>query len=93
MKPTIPQVVERFAKYYQKPGNGAWGSLHNVLDDGNVKNIDVEWAIVRAWDGNDEEGAMLARILLSMSKTQRLRLPKKVREFITEKKGLENEPI
>lgn len=72
-KPSIPQVVARFAAYYgQHP---TWGSLHIVLDDGNVRTGDVEFCIQWAEDNGDSEGAELGRILLSMSSTQRRKLP------------------
>ena len=70
-KPTIPEVIERFRAYQERPGNGAWGSLHIVLDDGNVTDSDVAFCIDVARDKGDEEGEALARILLRMSKTQR----------------------
>ena len=82
-KPTIPQVVARFAAYYEKPGNGVWGALHSVLDHSNVANIDVQHCLVDAEARGDLEGLELARILLAMSRTQRLKLPDAVDAFIT----------
>lgn len=70
-KPTIPEVIERFRTYYRAPGNGAWGSLHVVLDDGNVRDDHVRGCIEWAIERSDKEGEELARILLRMSKTQR----------------------
>jgi hypothetical protein len=82
MKPTIPEVVPLFAAYYQKPGNGVWGSLHCVLDDGNVRNCDVEDARFHAAERHDEDGKTLANILARMSRTQRLKLPDAVDDYI-----------
>lgn len=71
MKPTIPEVEQRFRDYYNSPGNGAWGSLHVVLDDGNVRDDCVQFCIDIAKERGDTEGAALAEILLRMSRTQR----------------------
>lgn len=90
-RPAIPDVVDRFAGYYAAPGNGAWGSLHIVLDDGNVRNHDVTFCIEQAQEKGDVEGEALGRILLSMSKTQRLKLPEAVRA-LEKKRGAPPEP-
>jgi hypothetical protein len=78
-KPTIPEVIDRFAAYYRRPGNGAWGSLHVVLDDGNVEDQFVRFCINVALEEGDIEGAALGEILLTMSKTQRAKLPALIR--------------
>lgn len=72
MKPTIPEVVDRFRQYYDK--NPTWGSLHIVLDDGNVHDDHVQFCVDYARIENDNEGLELALILLQMSKTQRIKL-------------------
>lgn len=72
MKPTIPEVVDRFRAYYKD--NPAWGSLHIVLDDGNVRDSDVEFCRLLAQKRDDVEGESLAEILAQMSKTQRIKL-------------------
>ena len=74
-KPTIPEVAELFARYYEQPGNAVWGSLHIVLDDGNVDDSNVVFCIGEAEQRGDDEGKRLAEILLRMSKTQRRKLP------------------
>lgn len=76
------EIIQKFANYYLKPENGAWGSLHIVLDDDNVRDSDVEFCIQRAKDKNDLEGEELGKILLQLSKTQRLRLSGAVQQFI-----------
>lgn len=73
-RPTVPDVIERFRAYHALPDNGAWGSLHIVLDDGNVDDDSVRFCIDWANKYHDTEGEELAHILLQMSKTQRLRL-------------------
>ncbi len=81
----IPDVVARFATYYQK--NPAWGSLHVVLDDGNTDCVlhCQEWAE----EHGDDEGAALAEILGRMTKSQRGRLPRKVCEYVRKKQEQE----
>lgn len=74
MKPTIPEVVDRFRAYRSNPDNFAWGSLHIVLADQNVADDDVAWCYRSAQERGDEEGASLAEILSRMSRTQRLKL-------------------
>lgn len=72
-KPTIPEVLDRFAAYYHYH-DGWWRSLHLVLDDGNVDDDSVRFCIQVAEEKGDSEGAALGRILLQMSKTQRTKL-------------------
>lgn len=71
-KLTIPEVSARFAAYHEK--HLAWGSLHVVLDDQNIEDHSVRFCIEAAEKDGDEEGAALGRILLQMSKTQRLKI-------------------
>ena len=71
-KPTIPDVLPLVLEYYQD--NLAGGSLHIVLDDGNVDDEDVETCIKWARENNDERGEILGRVLLRMSRTQRRKL-------------------
>lgn len=56
------------------PGNGAGGMLHVVLDDHNVEDHFVERSVEAAELAGDADAAALARVLLRMSKTQRLKL-------------------
>lgn len=71
-KPTIPEVRARFQRYHKD--NPSWGSLHIVLDDGNVSDGNVEYAIRWAQEEGDTEGEALGRILLTMSPTQRSKM-------------------
>jgi RNase P subunit RPR2 len=90
---TIPEVVEQFATYYEK--NPAWGDLHVVLDDHNVEDAfvqccldDVYKSLRNEWNATHEQqmawaqAHKLCRILLRLSKTQRLKLPTSVRRFL-----------
>lgn len=74
IKPSIPEVIERFRAYHQKPENGAWGSLHIVLEDSNAEDSSVQFCVGYAEESGDTEGAELAKILLKMSRTQRLKI-------------------
>jgi len=74
MKPTVPEVLPLFETYYAKPGNSVGGSLHIVLDDANIQDVYVKYCIELAKEQNDEDGVRLGNILLTMSKTQRLKL-------------------
>lgn len=71
----LPDVVGEFRSYLDKPGNGTWGSLHIVLADGNVDDHHVRFCIKYAHERGDINGERLASLLLSMSRTQRRKLP------------------
>lgn len=73
-KPTLPDVIPLVRAYYAKPGNSAGGSLHIVLDDGNVSDAHIRFCMDEAQKNGDEDGVILARLLLSLSKTQRRKL-------------------
>lgn len=78
MKPsakiTVPEVVDKFKEYSQKPGSGTWGSLHIVLSDQNIQDHFVHSCLEDAKSSGDTTGAELAQILLQMSKSQRLKI-------------------
>jgi len=61
-------------EYRDTDGNDAGGSLHIVLDDGNISDDDVTFCINYAKKKGDTKGVELAEILLRMSKTQRRKL-------------------
>lgn len=73
-KPTIPEVLPLLKAYIAKKGNTVGGSLHIVLEDGNIEDGHVAFCIKDASERGDTEGAMLASMLLRMSKTQRKKL-------------------
>lgn len=72
MKPTVPSVIDEFKRYHAR--ECAWGALHIVLDDGNVRDGDVAFCAEYAREVGDTEAARLAETLLAMSKTQRLKI-------------------
>ena len=70
-KPTIPNVLPLVQAYYSRFGNECGGSLHIVLDDGNVRDSDVAFCRQLAEERGDTDGIVLADVLMQMSKTQR----------------------
>jgi len=90
MKPQSWRDMIRPAwSYYNTEGNGAGGSLHIVLDDGNLEDDSVRFCLrwaeghqskwsaggwVEVFVERDEAGVALAKLLLSASLTQREKL-------------------
>jgi len=79
-KPTIDEVLPQVWAYRDIPGNSVGGSLHIVLDDGNASDSDVKFCIDHAEKKNDSEGARIGRLLLRMSRTQRLKIARRFYE-------------
>lgn len=71
---TITDILPAIAAYKATFGNGCGGSLHIVLDDGNVDDANVEFCRQWAQDRGDTAGEAIARSLLTMSKTQRRKI-------------------
>ena len=84
----IPDVVARFAAYYEHPGNDAWGSLHIVLSDGNTRACDAAFCSEWAAENFDTEGVELANMLVMMTASQRGRLSRKVKEYLCRQKAV-----
>lgn len=80
-KPTVLEVLQLVRTYYAKPGNGAGGCLHLVLDDGNIQDNHVEFCRDYARQENDDDGVILATSLLKMSLDQRKEI------FMADKRG------
>lgn len=74
VKPTVPEVIPLLREFVSQPGNSVGGNLHIVLDDGNVKDEDVQFCLERCREQRDQVGERLAAVLLHMSKTQRLKM-------------------
>lgn len=55
-------------------GNAAGGALHCTLDDGNIRDSDIEYGIKVAMEKGDVAGEALGRRLLLLSPTQRNKL-------------------
>lgn len=74
MKLTIPDVAPSIRAYYAEDGNAVGGSLHIVLDDGNIRRCHVEFCRDLARERGDLLGVTLAELLLTMTVSQRRRL-------------------
>lgn len=70
-KPTVDEVVEMAHAYYRLDGNGVGGSLHIVLDDGNIGRSHVTWCEGYACGARDEPGIQLAAALLRLTRKER----------------------
>lgn len=71
-KPKDSTPIKALVRWYEaQPGNGAGGSLHNVLDDGNIEDSNVDFCVGYAREKSDRHGELLARVLRLCSKTQR----------------------
>jgi hypothetical protein len=66
----LPLVKELIAK----EGNLTGGYLHMVLSNKNIRNSDIEFCLKAAKDNNDNDSVRIAKLLLKMSKTQRLKV-------------------
>jgi hypothetical protein len=71
-KETLQLKHEIYSKY------PAGGVLHIVLDDGNLKNSNIEWCIEKIEELEEDKELFLkcANNLLKMTQTQRLKLYK-----------------
>jgi len=81
-RPNVSEIVPLANSYHLFPGCGAGGSLHIVIDDPNFEDESIQYCIECArnpgfwvcrdhYDGHDEAGELLGRLLLLMSITQR----------------------
>jgi hypothetical protein len=70
----VPQVLAMVRSYAAIEGNDTGGSLHVVLDDGNVDDSTVRSCIHDARQRGDQPGVKLGEALLQMSRTQRLKI-------------------
>lgn len=75
-QPLPPEMIERLRAYHEK--HIVWGSLHIVMDDFNVDDDHVRWCIAQAQREGDIEGAELGRALLTQSRSQRLKLARRL---------------
>ena len=74
MKPTVPEVLPLVQAYRDKPGNAVGGSLHVVLDDGNIEDSSIQFCREYAAERGDVDGIALCDLLIQMSKTQRSKI-------------------
>jgi hypothetical protein len=70
----LRRVRDLYYAVYDSDGGGAGCCLHIVLDDGNIQDDHVQYCLEKARLANHPNCVALAEALLSMSKTQRLKL-------------------
>jgi hypothetical protein len=71
MNPKVEKAIKMSRAYYKLPDNGAGGSLHIVLDDGNLETGHVLWCKNYAKEQGDPEGVALAEFLLTLTEDER----------------------
>lgn len=72
MMATIKEILPLLELYY--PDNVTGGSLHIVLEDGNINDGSVEYCKRYAIESGDTSGQLIADALLGMTKTQRQKI-------------------
>jgi hypothetical protein len=77
-RPQVPEALVLAKRYYLKPENLAGGSLHIVLDEGNVHTADVMYCLEKCYEKKDFDGLAIACLLLKMTKTQRLKVGRSI---------------
>ena len=56
--------------YYEELGNIAGGSLHIVLDDGNIEKVNIHWCYEHAKKQNDSFGVFLSLLLMEFTEDE-----------------------
>jgi hypothetical protein len=80
MKVTVNDVLPLACRLYHEEAlctrhtGNVGGHLHIVLDDGNERDSDVQFCLDEALQDKCDTCITIARLLLRMSKTQRLKL-------------------
>jgi hypothetical protein len=59
--------------YYAKPGNGAGGNCHVVLDDRNIVDSFIRFCLGECEAKGDEDGARIMIAMLEQKATARLK--------------------
>lgn len=67
----LKDVGRLIKDFYTLPGNGAGGSLHIVLDDGNIGVGSIEFCQRYATEHDDQAGYWLATLLLALTDEER----------------------
>lgn len=75
------EPVVRLVKLYYANDHGAGGSLHIVLDEGNLEDSNVDWCAGYAAGSNDPEGSDIANLMQHMTMAQRKRLYSNYRTY------------
>jgi hypothetical protein len=73
-RPQVHEVGQLITQYYQLPNNGVGGMCHAVLDDYNIEDSIVRSTLEDCEREGDELGARIMRMMLGMTRTQRLKV-------------------
>ena len=76
----VNEILKLAKEYYLIEGNSIGGSLHIVLDDGNIEDDNIKFCINYAKQNDDIKGVELAELILQCSYTQRKKLYRKLHE-------------
>ena len=68
---TVKHLIDLIREYYKIDGNSVGGNLHTVIDDGNLKDKNIDFCIKCCTQSNDIKGLEICNIFKSLSKTQR----------------------
>ena len=67
-KPFINDLIQYY--YTSVPDFGCGGSLHVVLDDGNIEHSNIRWCKEECEKDNDALGMLIADILLEFTEKE-----------------------
>ena len=67
-KPFINDLIQYY--YISVPDYGCGGSLHVVLDDGNIEHANINWCKDKCEEDNDALGMLIADILLEFTEEE-----------------------
>lgn len=82
-KLTVPQVMPLVAKVYKRHGVGC--CLHMVVDDGNVKQSDIDYCLNYALERKHPDCIEAAEMLARMTKTQRNKVATTIYQYMRDK--------
>lgn len=77
-QPLSKKNFDRFKAYQRQHGGNGTGCFHMVLENKNIKDGHIKFCRELAVKRSDQEALELADILLSLSKSQRLKLASKL---------------
>ena len=77
----IVDTVVAMLEIYYKKYNCSGGSLHIVVDDGNLDDNNIEYCIEWANNENDVAGFIIGTLLLKMNMRQRKNVYSKYDEY------------
>ncbi|WP_432263302.1 hypothetical protein [Cupriavidus sp. TMH.W2] len=75
-KPSLPEIKPLVRAWYAKPGNGAGGLFHLIIEGGNNEQRWANAALEAARASGDADAICLGELLAAMSPTQRQKLSK-----------------